>query len=212
LAYHQFTLLQVTRRFQLVIQERPRLFAHYAPIEASEWLRTALDRMMPLALDFGTEKARSEFIIAPLLGEARELLDRAVSIYSGAELNVDPSAGLQGSCDYLIGLSRLRLEVEAPLIAVVVAKNENFQEGFAQCLAELVAVQRFNAADGRTVPRLYGAVTTGNNWRFLQLEGNSATIDETDYHINQVERILGVLVGVLREGLAGPAGAPADAP
>jgi hypothetical protein len=202
LAYHQFTLQRLTREFQLDVQEQNGLFAPHPPVPVSDWLRATLSRMMPLALAFGTEKARSEGIIAPVLTEVREALDRAISIYSGAEFNVDAAAGLRGACDFLIGLSRLQFGVQAPLIAVVEAKNENFQKGFVQCLAELVAVQRFNAEEGKPISRVYGAVTTGSNWRFLELEGCRATIDETDYHISQVEQIVGVLVGMLRPGLA----------
>jgi hypothetical protein len=41
---------------------------------------------------------------------------------------------------------------------------------------------------------IYGAVTSGTNWRFLRLQGQTIEIDEAEYFINQVEQILGVLL------------------
>jgi hypothetical protein len=44
------------------------------------------------------------------------------------------------------------------------------------------------------VPRIYGAVTTGTNWRFLLLVGSTIAIDATEYHISQIGKILGILL------------------
>jgi hypothetical protein len=40
---------------------------------------------------------------------------------------------------------------------------------------------------------LYGSVTTGTFWQFLKLTGQDLTIDVTEYSLNPVERILGIL-------------------
>jgi hypothetical protein len=48
-----------------------------------------------------SEKARSEFIVAPVLLVARELSHDTVAIYSGQRLDVDASRGLQGECDFI---------------------------------------------------------------------------------------------------------------
>jgi hypothetical protein len=41
---------------------------------------------------------------------------------------------------------------------------------------------------------MYGAVTTGNVWKFLKLEGNTLCIDLPEYHIERVGKILGILL------------------
>jgi len=45
-----------------------------------------------LALAIGTEKARSEMIIAPVLIEVRRQMQRKISLFSGVDFPVDPSA------------------------------------------------------------------------------------------------------------------------
>jgi hypothetical protein len=40
-------------------------------------------------------------------------------------------------------------------------------------------------------------VTTGNIWKFLRLEGDEATVDQPEYHIKEVGRIVGILKAML---------------
>ncbi len=115
--------------------------------------------------------------------------------------NVDAESGLKGVCDYLLSLSPLQLAVEAPVVAVVEAKNENVPRGIAQCLAEMVAAQQFNREQENSLPTVYGAVTTGSLWKFLCLKETLATVDETEYHVGQPEKIVGILLQMVREAM-----------
>jgi len=63
----------------------------------------------------------------------------------------------------------------------------------------MVAAQLYNRQRQTAVEVLHGAVTTGNNWRFLRLEGSVVRVDLAEYYIKEVERIVGILVSVLRE-------------
>jgi hypothetical protein len=45
-----------------------------------------------------------------------------------------------------------------------------------------------------TVAPVYGAVTTGNLWKFLRLITTVVSVNSTEYHISQVERVVGMLV------------------
>ena len=67
-------------------------------------------------------------------------------------------------------------------------------------MAEMVAVQRFNAAKNRPVSVIYGSITSGTQWRFLKLEGNTVTIDLMDYPLPPVDEILGILVCMVQHG------------
>ncbi|MEZ4632843.1 MAG: hypothetical protein R2880_19390 [Deinococcales bacterium] len=49
----------------------------------------------------GTEKAKSEFIIAPILAELRFMAKHEIRI----EFNVDDAQGLNGRCDYVLSQS-----------------------------------------------------------------------------------------------------------
>jgi hypothetical protein len=92
------------------------------------------------------------------------------------------------------------LEIEAPAIVIVEAKKADLRTGFGQCIAEMVAAQQFNAAKNYPIPTIYGSVSNGTQWRFLNLEGNTVTIDLTDYPLPPIEQILGMLVWMVQSG------------
>ncbi|HEX8203465.1 MAG TPA: hypothetical protein VF590_23515 [Isosphaeraceae bacterium] len=194
MAYRDFTWPKVTKQFQLVIDERRDLFATVPEVAPSEHLRTTLAEYVPLALAISTEKARSELMIAPVLVEVRRIVDRRIGLFSGVDFTVDPAQGLNGVCDFLISRSPEQLFIRAPVVAIVEAKNENVKAGLAQCSAEMIAVQLFNAREETGVTTVYGVVTTGDIWKFLRLEGTTISIDFAVYHIERVGKILGILL------------------
>ncbi len=155
---------------------------------------------MSWAVAVGTEKARSEVIINPILLEVRRILNREISVFSGEQFDVDIDAGLNGVCDFLVSRSREQLTVEAPTIVVVEAKKADLKLGLGQCIAEMVAMQRFNEASSQPIKVVYGCVTSGTQWRFLKLEAQVVTIDLNDYSLPPIEQILGFLVWMIKEG------------
>ncbi|NEP90358.1 MAG: hypothetical protein F6K18_27985 [Okeania sp. SIO2C2] len=48
----------------------------------------------------------------------------------------------------------------------------------------MIAAQIFNQQQGNQISTIYGVVTTGNIWKFLQLENTEVHIDLTEYFIN----------------------------
>lgn len=201
MAYNNFSLDMLIHQFGLQIVSASHPFAQAAPVAASTLLIETLADFMPLALQIGTEKSRSEFIIAPVLADAWRKLKGAVSLFSGVDFTVDADVGLSGVCDYLFSLTPLQLVVQAPVVAVVEAKNDNIKTGLGQCMAEMLAAQRFNERRGLSLPRIYGVVTSGSAWKFMSLQGTTVTVDEAEYHIEQLDRILGILVFMVREAL-----------
>ncbi len=155
-------------------------------------LTRILAENVPLAMDIGTEKARSEFIIAPVLSEVKRQSGQALSLFSGVEFNVDFDQGLRGTCNFLS--SPVQLFIQAPVVAIAEAKNDNIKSDIRQCLAEMVAARTLNAQQGNAIPVVYGVVTTGTNWKFLRLSGLAATVDEREYYIDQVGHVLGILL------------------
>ncbi|MEB3274006.1 MAG: hypothetical protein VKJ85_09500 [Prochlorothrix sp.] len=96
--------------------------------------------------------------------------------------NVDHSQGLTGNCDFLITYSTELLLITAPVITLVGAKKEDLNGGLGQCIAEMIAAQRFNAAEDTPIEIIYGTVTSGTVWKFLRLEGSQVFIDLTEYY------------------------------
>lgn len=62
----------------------------------------------------------------------------------------------------------------------------------------MVAAQIFNQRNGEPIESIYGAVTTGTDWKFLKLTDKTVFIDKRDYFINEVSQILGILTSLLR--------------
>ena len=199
MAYSEFTVSKIKQEFGIHLDEKGNHFAKLEPIKISQRLREQLDEGVPLASMINTEKARSEQIISPVLLEARRQAGCSVSIFSGVEFNVDEKKGLKGNCDFLLSLSEEQLVVESPIVAVAESKNDNVVSGYGQCLAEMVAVREFNKQRGEKNRTVYGIATTGSIWKFVKLLDNTAYLDSVDYHISQADRIVGIIVAMLRE-------------
>lgn len=196
MAYSDFTFREAVKRFALTVIEQEDLFAPVTELAVREFLRATLAENVPLALAIQTEKARSELIIAPILVEVRRLLDHRISLFSGVDFTVDVSQGLNGVCDYLISQSREQFYIQAPVVTIIEAKNENIKAGIGQCAATLVASQQFNVREGNQLPAVYGAVTTGNMWRFLKLQEQTLYVDRPEYYIDRIGTILAILVQI----------------
>ncbi len=194
MAYSDFTLKGLARQFSLTIDETTDLFANVTETLLRPEFQARLDIMVPLALTTSTEKARSEFIIAPVLLELWLLKNREIGLLSGVEFNIDRAQGLEGVCDYIITRFPEQLFIKAPVLMVVEAKNEDMKKGYAQCGAELIAAQQFNEREGTTTERLYGVVTIGELWRFMELEGATLRLDSRSYHIDRLPKLMGILL------------------
>lgn len=202
MAYSNFTLAKVKSDFGLTVDETQNLFNDIPAVEPSEILTVILQDYIPLATAIGTEKARSEFLIAPILSEVRKQLNYQISLFSGTDFNVDIEKGLLGYCDFLISASSEQFFISAPVITIVEAKNENIISGLGQCIAEMVASQIFNQRQNLDIPVIYGVVTSGTNWRFLTLNETLVCIDMVEYYINQVDKILGIILNPIQAYLA----------
>lgn len=199
MAYSNFTLETVRKTFQLETDEAADLSSGIESMAPSEYLTITLARKVPLALAIGTEKASSELIVADILVELREKFEHRISFFSGIDFSVDVESGLTGVCDFLISLSPTQFHLEAPIIVLVEAKKDNPVLGFGQCVAEMLAAQRFNAERGNDLPCIYGTATTGTMWQFLKLEAQKLYIDRAVYSIGQCDKILGVLSNMVEQ-------------
>jgi hypothetical protein len=198
-AYSDFTLKKVVQEFALTLSENENLFCDCAGVEPSAFLMETLKENVPLALSISTEKARSELIIINLFIELRKKYDHKISLFSGVKFDVDASKNLNGFCDFIISSSPEQLFITAPIIAVVEAKNENIISGLGQCIAEMIAVQQFNADEKQEIPTIYGIVTTGNAWKFLKIINRDVFIDAKEYHIDNTAKILGILAAMIEQ-------------
>ena len=169
------------------------------PVPISEGLRQFWANIQPLGLSLTTEKARSEFFVAPVLLASRELNHERFFLYSGQKLDADASRGLTGECDFILSHAQASVVLLTPIMTLVEAKKQDYEAGLGQCIAQMVGAQVFNQKrDGLSLP-VYGCVTTGEGWQFLKLEGTHVIVDAKRYFIDNLEEILGMfrnIVGV----------------
>jgi hypothetical protein len=192
MAFRDFTFPQVQVDLGLTVREED-LFADVPLLDPGDEFRATLTEGIDLALAVNTEKARSEFIIAPVLLKLRRMLPGGFGLFSGVLFDVDPGRGLTGFCDFLLTRDRRQFVLSAPVVAVAEAKNDNPWNGLGQCVASMVAAREFNRKAGGPDQPVYGTSTTGSAWRFLRLVGDELTLDVREYFIDNPGKILGIL-------------------
>jgi hypothetical protein len=191
MSYSDFTLEQVVEQFNLGFIERIRMWEETQPINPSAWLRETIDFNLPIAVAIGSEKARSELLIAPVILEMKRK-NSLVSIFSGREFNVDVSKGLNGFVDFLISKAPQQSFIGSPVVVLVEAKRGDLSVGYGQCAAEMVAAQIKNQkADNDTA--ILGIITSGTVWQFMRLYGQALALDLAEYSLGDLPLILGIL-------------------
>lgn len=139
---------------------------------------------------FSSEAARCELLIFPVLREIYKKFSEKTALWIQKPIRYNDS--LSGTPDYLFAKRSLlgKTVLEYPLLIVAEAKKSDFEQGWAQCLAELVAAQRLN---GDAVDTVYGIVTDGKYWEFGQLTGNVFTKNPQSFSIDHLPELLGAL-------------------
>ncbi len=197
MAFRDFNFPDVQQTLGLTLTEA-NLFDGVSAVEPSSEFAARMRSGVDLALAVNTEKARSEFIIAPVLMELRRMLGDGFGLFSGIEFHVDASRGLNGFCDFILTRSPLQSVLTAPLVAIVEAKNDNLRTVLGQCIAAMVAAREFNARTAVPVESTYGVVTTGGAWKFLRLSGSDLELDKHEYFVAELGKILGIFSTILR--------------
>ena len=196
MSYGEYTLDLLRHTFGLKIRDQ-LLFDALGTLEPSAWLVETLANGQDLAVT--SEKARSEFIVAPILMACRVYLGHDLRIFSGARFDVDAERGLKGECDFILARSDSSVVLQAPLMVILEAKKNDIEEGLGQCAAQMIAARLYNEKEGRAVPFVYGCVTTGEAWQFLRLTGNELLIHPGRLPIQELSKILWFLVQCLRD-------------
>jgi hypothetical protein len=111
MVYSDFTVRRIKQEFGIQTQEGGRFLPATVDVAPSQMLQSILENYVPWAMmtsgrsetiAVGSEKAKSEMIVAPVLLEIKQILHSQVSVFSGRDFTVDASVGLNGICDFLI--------------------------------------------------------------------------------------------------------------
>jgi hypothetical protein len=70
------------------------------------------------------------------------------------------------------------------------------------CVAEMLAARIFNEGEGnKNATIIYGAVTSGQTWRFLRLKEQVIEIDFSEYYLIDLNKILGILASAIQQAI-----------
>ena len=199
MAFRDFSFPQVQRDLGLTIHDAD-LFSGSEPFPVREDFAAFIRDGVALAVANSTEKARSEFIIAPVLLELRRSTGGRFALFSGVDWDADASRGLNGYCDFIITHGESQHVLGSPFVAIAEAKNDLIRTGLGQCIAAMYGAQLVNQQAGAGVETVFGVVSTGSAWKFLQLRGNDLTIDASEYYIDNLPKIMGILRRIVTNG------------
>ena len=179
------------------------LFTDLEPIVPSDHLNLAIQSGQRIAIPGGGSKARSEFLVAPVLLELSCHYGDRLAVYSGCELSANlPDAGYYENYDFLLAQGVRRLTVSSPTLPLTFSNTDAMEKDFAQLVRQMVVVQYFQKQEAQTdadsssaikskhLGTVFGCVTTGEVWQFLRLEGNKLTIDRDRFYVERLDRLL----------------------
>jgi hypothetical protein len=175
MAYQKFKLSTLEEKFNIQTQAFSFIPSELIEFSVSDLLLQILadNQFEPLA----SEKAKSEFIISPILRELHKKNKDKFTCFSGYEFSVDKHLALSGYCDFILSAVPNSLIIKAPIFCLVEAKKGEINEGYGQCGAEMIAAHIFNERHGNPQKIIYGCVTNAFTWSFLKLENNVLSID-----------------------------------
>ncbi len=166
-------------------RKRLNLPQYQSDLEPLEALKSRIERVLPY-VDLASETSRREVLISQVV------LD--LVYYTKSQLKIEyaikVTEQLQGYLDYLI-----RSQTE---VLVIEAKREDFDYGFSQLVAEMIALDQWDRTPAQ--PTILGAVTTGKIWEFGLLHRDVKHIDQglDTYRVpDDLEPLMRILVQAL---------------
>jgi hypothetical protein len=189
-SYRYYKLEDLANICKVYVANEDNLLGFVADLPPTDLLKAILARNLKFPLK--NEKAKSEFIVSPILAEVSEH-NKNFKPLSGLTFPVEPSMGLTGRCDFLISNNPHVQELESPIMCVFEAKNDAIEDWYGQCGAEMYAAKLFNAQKGNNISIIHGAVTNGFTWQFLKLEGQTLFIDSQRYGTANLPQLLGAI-------------------
>jgi hypothetical protein len=190
------SIADVLQKFALTYQEKDFVEGIIPNLDPSFLSR--LDLLLQEGIVFNSEYAICENIISPLLTEIWRSYTKDLLIWSHQPLNYDEN--LSGTPDYIIAKRSLRGKIilEKPYVILVEAKKDNFEEGWGQCLAELIAAQKLN---GDCDKKLFGVVSNGKIWEFGTLRLEVFTKNIKYFGLQDIEELMGALNFIFAESI-----------
>lgn len=191
---HFKSIEQVIQQYPLKIRQEK--FLPNQPRELPDWFIENLNFSLGQQPIQQSEAFLCESFIFPFLQQAWKYHPKLI-LWSHRSLTYDNN--LFGEPDYLVSAWRdevIDKLINLPLLAITEAKKQDFESGWGQCLAEMIACQNINQNESVTI---YGIVSTGILWEFSKLERNTFTKHSISYSVAEPQRIFGLLDHIFTE-------------
>jgi hypothetical protein len=182
------TISEVLKEFQVTYTESN--FIGEATFQIYDYFRDDLELVMREGVVYNSEFAICENLIYPVLKEVWKLYTSKFTLWSHQSLNYDEK--LSGFPEYILARrsSLGKIVFDKPYFILVEAKQDNFEAGWAQCLAEMIAAQRLNE-EFKIV--IFGIVSNGERWQFGKLESELFSINTIYYSIQELDKLFGAV-------------------
>jgi len=186
-------IAQAQKKFQIKYQEEK--FIDAQPFEPPTYFVKELEFYKANIDIYTSEASRCEIIISPILREVYKHYYDKCSFWIQKSITYDED--LTGTPDYIFATksSLGKTVLEFPLLIIVEAKKNDFEQGWGQCLAELVAAQKLNKESNSSV---YGVVSDADLWQFGQLIADTFTKNSENYTIDNLPQLFGALAFILK--------------
>ena len=189
MAYTDFTLEILEEKYGLAYNRR-NFFTDIKPIQASDFLLQQLE--MAKQFPLRNEKMKSEFLVVPVLSFIKIRNEDAVQLFSGENLPANRKEKLNGEVDYIWVGKPYVDELQRPIISVCEAKKGSIEDSLAQCAAQMYGARVFNQKHKKNIETIYGCISTGTEWQFMHLEGQTIWKDTKIYSLANLPELLGV--------------------
>lgn len=148
--------------------------------------KSELDLLFTDGVIDNSESAICENLIYPVLKEVWKFYRSKLTLWSHQTLIYDED--LSGIPDYIVTQRNplATIVFDKPYFLAVEAKQDKFEEGWGQCLAEMIAVQRINDDLEKTV---FGIVSNGKVWQFGKLNADIFTRSRNLYTIEELDKL-----------------------
>lgn len=188
------TIGEVVKAFKVIYTEAN--FIGEVEFHISDYFREDLETMMHDGVVDNSEFAICENLIYPVIKEVWKIYKSKFIIWSHQSLDYDEK--LLGFPEYILARrSPLgKVVFDKPYFILVEAKQDNFETGWVQCLAEMIAAQRLN---GELEIIIFGIVSNGATWQFGKLETNVFTRNILPYNIYELQKLFAAVNFVFQQ-------------
>jgi len=184
----------VIKKFQIKYVQTNFILETEFPVKDD--FKSELDLLFTDGVIDNSESAICENLIYPVLKEVWKFYRSKLTLWSHQTLIYDED--LSGVPDYIVTQRNplATIVFDKPYFLAVEAKQDKFEEGWGQCLAEMIAVQRINDDLKKTI---FGIVSNGQVWQFGKLNADIFTRSRNFYTIHELDKLFAAVKYIFQQ-------------